>query len=368
MKTFKKAIALVLCLMMVFSMASIAASAATVSASLGYNEAENSGDWAYWSGSKVVKSSSTTKDEIKWMQTALNYCRTTKGLNSERLTVDGSFGPASKAATIVFQKATGLSADGKFGPDTIKKMKSVLNSKNTFFTQEIVGRPTATNTPTPAPAPAFTKKNILQIYASSSSDYISGDWYSYSKNGATIKGSGCGIVSLVSAVYNLGGTIDEADVGKAIKDVCDWAYANKDWGKDGVLDRYMISNADDKFGNTYGFTISGQYGKSGKANSSLDALVEHLKNGGTAVVHVNNHYMAAVGYRTNNGKVELQIFDPGADSGSRRGTYTHKKGDWISLDVLTEGSVKNYLDFKKYVNTKSQENIEIDNYWLVSKK
>ena len=60
MKTFKKAIALVLCLMMVFSMASIAASAATVSASLGYNEAENSGDWAYWSGSKMMKSSSTT--------------------------------------------------------------------------------------------------------------------------------------------------------------------------------------------------------------------------------------------------------------------------------------------------------------------
>lgn len=127
MKNLKKLIAVVLCLITVFSVFSISASAASVSASLGYNEAESSGDYAYWNGSKVVKSSSTTKNEIKWMQAALNYCISKEGLNATKLTIDGSFGPASKKATIAFQKAAGLSADGSFGPATIKKMKSVLN-------------------------------------------------------------------------------------------------------------------------------------------------------------------------------------------------------------------------------------------------
>lgn len=127
MERFRKVIALVLCLIVVFSVMSISVSAATVSASLGYNEAENSGDYAYWNGSKVVKSSSTTKNEIKWMQAAINYCISKEGLSATKLSIDGSFGPASKKATTAFQKAAGLSADGSFGPATIKKMKSILN-------------------------------------------------------------------------------------------------------------------------------------------------------------------------------------------------------------------------------------------------
>lgn len=131
MKMFKKAIALALCLMMVFSMASVAASAATVSGSLGYNEAESSGDWAYWNGSKMVKSSGTVAAEVKWMQAALNYCIANRGLSGAvKLTIDGKFGPDTQKSTIAFQKAAKLNADGKFGPDTIKKMKTVLNSGN----------------------------------------------------------------------------------------------------------------------------------------------------------------------------------------------------------------------------------------------
>ncbi len=137
MKRIKKILAVILAIVTIFSMSAITltASAANISATLGYNEPENSGDYAYWNGSKVVKSSSTTKDEIKWMQAALNYCISKEGLNATKLTIDGSFGPASKAATIKFQKATGLTQDGSFGPGTIKKMKSVLNDgKATFKT------------------------------------------------------------------------------------------------------------------------------------------------------------------------------------------------------------------------------------------
>lgn len=126
----KKIFSMVLCLI-IFSTTllstSISVSAATISSSLGYNEPENSGDYAYWNGSKVVKSSSTSKNEIKWMQAALNYCINYEGLSATKLSIDGSFGPASKKATLAFQKASGLSADGSFGPATIKKMKSILN-------------------------------------------------------------------------------------------------------------------------------------------------------------------------------------------------------------------------------------------------
>lgn len=133
-KNLKKILAILLVVIATFSTASVGiiASAANVSGSIGYNQPENSGDYAYWNGSKVVKSSSTSKDEIKWMQAALNYCITQRGLNASKLTIDGSFGPASKSATTAFQRATGLSADGSFGPATIQKMKYVLDNNIKF--------------------------------------------------------------------------------------------------------------------------------------------------------------------------------------------------------------------------------------------
>ena len=106
----------------------------TVSTSyLGYSAPSNS-DYAYWNGSKVVKASGTTTSEIKWMQAALNYCITYKGVSASLLTVDGSFGPSSKKACLAFQKKYGLEQDGSFGPTTIKKMKAVLDDGSTVVT------------------------------------------------------------------------------------------------------------------------------------------------------------------------------------------------------------------------------------------
>lgn len=113
-----------------------------------YNEPE-SNDFAYWNGSKVVKGSGTTKDEIKWMQASLNYCIVNKGLNASKLDVDGSFGPASKKACSAFQKKYGLSQDGSFGPGTISKMKSVLSNP--------------TPNPTPVPLGKITTSQIQAV-------------------------------------------------------------------------------------------------------------------------------------------------------------------------------------------------------------
>ena len=127
-KNFTKVLSIVMAIVTIFStsMIGMTAFAASNTGYSSYNAPENSGDYAYWNGSKVVKSGSTTKEEIKWMQAAINYCIAREGLKTSYIDVDGSFGPGSKAATIAFQKAGGLSADGSFGPATIKKMKSIL--------------------------------------------------------------------------------------------------------------------------------------------------------------------------------------------------------------------------------------------------
>lgn len=135
----KKAVSLLLVFVMVlttFVAITIPASAASATGQTNYssyNQPEKSGDYAYWNGSKVKKSGSTTTSEIKWMQAALNYCIKYEGLKTAYISVDGSFGPASKTATLAFQKAAGLSQDGSFGPSTIQKMINVLkDGKKTF--------------------------------------------------------------------------------------------------------------------------------------------------------------------------------------------------------------------------------------------
>lgn len=148
----------------ILSGSTLTASAASVSSSLGYDQPENSGDYAYWNGSKVVKSSSTTKNEIKWMQSALNYCISKEGLSATKLTVDGSFGPASKNATIKFQKATGLNADGSFGPSTIKKMKAVLNDGKATFKTNIANKSNTTSKTTVVEKNPATGFEVVYTY------------------------------------------------------------------------------------------------------------------------------------------------------------------------------------------------------------
>lgn len=128
MKIRKRFFSLVLALLMLISLSTISVQAANYTTDYkAYSTPSSSSDYAYWSGSRVVRSSGTTTSEVKWMQAALNYCIKYKGLNASYLDVDGSFGPASSAATKIFQSCYGLTADGSFGPKTIQKMKSVLS-------------------------------------------------------------------------------------------------------------------------------------------------------------------------------------------------------------------------------------------------
>lgn len=129
MKRFLALLTALLMLCSAFGALAMTASAANYTSSY-WNYTEPSGaDYAYWNGKKMVKHSGTWTTNIKWMQASLNWCIRNKGLSASLLDVDGSFGPASKKATIAFQRKFGLSADGSFGPSTIQKMKDVQKGK-----------------------------------------------------------------------------------------------------------------------------------------------------------------------------------------------------------------------------------------------
>lgn len=129
MKRFLALLTALLMLCSAFGALAMTASAANYTSSY-WNYTEPSGaDYAYWNGKKMVKHSGTWTTNIKWMQASLNWCIRNKGVSASLLDVDGSFGPASKKATIAFQRKFGLSVDGSFGPSTIQRMKDVQKGR-----------------------------------------------------------------------------------------------------------------------------------------------------------------------------------------------------------------------------------------------
>ena len=359
MKNLKKAIALILCLIMAFSVMRISAYAANYTTRYSnYDSPENSGDWARYNN-KVQRSSSTSVDEVRWMQAALNYCMTAEGLNAlngynlSKLDVDGSFGPASKKATEAFQKAAGLSVDGSFGPATIKKMKSVLNDKKNNSLAPIIVRSIRVTTTASSTTTTVTKtlatKNILQW------DYKDKYW-----NGSNISRSGCGIVSAVSAVYNCTGNLINPNT------VADWAHGQGYYnnanvsgkGKGGGIcsrDAYVKAFAA-KYGSTYGFKIV----ETKSSNVNNNTIKNHLANGGTAIVHVYEHYMCLAGYDKSTDR--FLVYDPspgtnrdGESNGNNRSGLTSVGGDWKTTAELTKGNLKS-------------NHIYINWYCLIAKK
>ena len=130
----KRIISMILCIVSVFSILSITAlttSAANTTSNYSQYTQPSGSDFAYWNGKRMVKHSGTTYDNVRWMQAMFNwfmdngYPNAGAYISGTKLTVDASFGPASKAACLKFQRRAGLSADGSCGPQTIAKMKSV---------------------------------------------------------------------------------------------------------------------------------------------------------------------------------------------------------------------------------------------------
>lgn len=179
-KTLATILAAVSVLTVIFCCPFTASAADTTDNYSRFTAPSNSSDYAYWNGSKMVKSKNTNTSEIKWMQAAINRAIKYDGLKAGLLDVDGKFGPASKKSTMKFQSAVGLKADGSFGPDTIKKMKNVLNDGKRTFTSspDTSSRKFSSRTSAPSKSNSFYYSSINPF----SSRYVGQcTWYAYGR-------------------------------------------------------------------------------------------------------------------------------------------------------------------------------------------
>lgn len=110
----------------------------------------------------------------------------------------------------------------------------------------------------------------------------------YAKEASTMEISGCGIFSFCNALYALNGTIADA------YEVADWAVDIGGYrpGAGGTYRYPFYQQVEEIFGDRFGFHIEGYY--TGAVTDEV--LIEHLKNGGVAVVNVPWHFMAITGY------------------------------------------------------------------------
>ena len=111
---------------------------------------------------KSLQKGFTGSDAVRAVQKRLKELGYYKG------SADGDFGPATEEAVIAFQKANGLTADGKVGEKTLAKMnaKNVVSAKeaNATTAPKNTAKPTAkvTNTPRPTATPDLSKDIYLE--------------------------------------------------------------------------------------------------------------------------------------------------------------------------------------------------------------
>ena len=115
---------------------------------------------------KSLQKGFTGSDAVRAVQKRLKELGYYKG------SADGDFGPATEDAVKAFQKANGLTADGKVGEKTLAKMnaKNVVSAKeaNATAAPKVTNKPTAkvTNTPRPTATPDLSRDIYLEAGSS----------------------------------------------------------------------------------------------------------------------------------------------------------------------------------------------------------
>ena len=114
--------------------------------------------------------------------------------------------------------------------------------------------------------------------------------YALTQNSMAI--SGCGIFSFCNAIYALNGNeIDAVNIAA-------WAVDNGSYqpGNGGMYYLSFYNMVQSGYGELFNFRIDGQY----YGRITDQRLIEHLKNGGVAAIHVYGHLMAVTGYDESN--------------------------------------------------------------------
>ena len=185
---------------------------------------------------------------------------------------------------------------------------------------------------------AFT---LIPLKASASSVAPSGfammrqtdsQWNYYYHNGGSLTQTGCGIFSLANTVgYLTGYTMD-------VVEIANWAHNNGMYNVDGADGTYRTSfypRANSRYGSTYGFSIDCSSDGSGYWSDSYDSRIKnHIINGGVAVAHVYNHFIAVVGYDSATDSFHIWDCAPR----DRRGTLYANGNIWFSRAHLNSAT------------------------------
>lgn len=169
----------------------------------------------------------------------------------------------------------------------------------------------------------------------------------------TIAQSACSIAAICNVVYYLTGR--EMD----LVETAYWANQAGLLNAGGVEGAYrsVFYHSGEAYGEEYGYTATSFQGGSIRSQ----ALIDHLRSGQTAVLHVPGHFMAAIGYDEATGR--YLIIDPmPGDVGRydlRRKGLTHSDGDWLTAEQLSEGyiAVDGYVLFYRILSESEREAI-----------
>ena len=145
----------------------------------------------------------------------------------------------------------------------------------------------------------------------------------YSYAGNSLYTSACGIFSFCNAIYALNSHVID------MVEISDWAVdiGALRPGAGGTYRDILYANVEEKWGEAYGFTIAGTYA----GNVFDERFIEHLKNGGVAVLHVPGHFIAVTGYD------ELYQTYQVIESAVSNGRGLQPVG-WVPGEKLTQGN------------------------------
>ena len=144
----------------------------------------------------------------------------------------------------------------------------------------------------------------------------------YSKAGNSLYTSACGIFSFCNAMYGLNSRkID-------VVELATWAVEIGALrpGAGGTYRDILYKHIEEKWGETYGFTLGEQ--KLGTVRD--EEFIEHLKSGGVAVLYVPGHFIAVTGY--NDLYKTYHVIESAVSA--NRGL---EPDSWVTAEKLTNG-------------------------------
>lgn len=173
-------------------------------------------------------------------------------------------------------------------------------------------------------------------------------WKNHIYGTGSLYNTGCGIFSLVNAVGYLTGQ------RMSVTEVASWAHSINAFnvtGAEGTYRTVLYPKVEEKYGKEYGFTVDCSTGTGYWEGSDSTILKNHLKNGGVAVGHVPGHFIAVVGYDSDENK--FHVYDSYATNG--RGTNTNGGDVWVTQSHFATGQL--CLDWFCLLSSTGESNV-----------